>query len=354
MLALFPLLRLSSLALIRTLILTLLLLLTSVGIYPARASEWATILTYNRFGEDGDPYNTIRLDQFEAHLAEITRGGYTVMPLGEIIAALRNRQPLPDRTLAITIDDSHGSIWTEAWPRLKRAGLPFTIFLATETIDRGASGYMTWDQLRELRDAGVAFGNLTAAHPHLPVQTPNRIAREIEQANRRIMEELGIKPDLFAYPYGEWSREVRRAVIAAGFRAAFGQQSGIAYAAQDYFTLPRFPMSEAAGNLGRFRLAIEALPLKITELTPDEPMLSQNPPSIGFTVVEPFVDLNRLACFTSHLSGPVDIERLGERRIEIRLSQPFPPGRGRVNCTLPGPNGRWHWLGLQFYQPMDR
>ncbi len=45
------------------------------------------------------------------------------------------------------------------------------------------------------------------------------------------------------------------------------------------------------------------------------------------------------------------IERLGARRFEVRLAEPFPPGRARVNCTLPGPAGRWRWFGMQFVVP---
>lgn len=328
--------------------------LAAVAATGAGAADWATVLTYNRFGDDGDPYNTIRIEQFEAHLAEIARGGYTVLPAREIIEALRGRRSLPDKTLAITIDDTHASVWRDAWPRLKRAGFPFTVFVATETVDRGAPGYMTWQQLRELRDGGVDFGNMTASHPHLPLQPAARVATEIAAASNRIRDQLGQAPTLFAYPFGEWSGEVRAVVAAAGFAGAFGQQSGVAHTAQDFFVLPRFPMSEAVGSLGRFRIAVGALPLKVTEATPAEPVLAANPPLVGFTLMEHAGDIDRLACFASHVSGPLALQKLGEARVELRLPQPFPPGRGRINCTMPGPDGRWRWLGFQFYQPMER
>ena len=44
------------------------------------------------------------------------------------------------------------------------------------------------------------------------------------------------------------------------------------------------------------------------------------------------------------------MERL-EQRVELRMAGPLPPGRSRVNCTLPGPDGRWRWNGRQFYLP---
>ena len=41
----------------------------------------AVIVMYHRFGESALPSTNIRLDQFAAHLAELTSGGYNVMPL---------------------------------------------------------------------------------------------------------------------------------------------------------------------------------------------------------------------------------------------------------------------------------
>ncbi|MCW5752984.1 MAG: polysaccharide deacetylase family protein [Alphaproteobacteria bacterium] len=339
---------------LRPIVLTVLALAAAPIAQGARAADWASVITYNRFGGDGDGTSSIRLEQFEAHLAEIQRGGYHVMALADLVRALRARQDLPERTIAITIDDSHASIHAEAWPRLRKAGLPFTVFVATDIIDRAAPGYLTWAQLREMAGAGVEIGNLSASYPHLPYQEPARVRAEIAQASARIREETGAAPVLFAYPYGEWSREVRAEVAALGFLAAFGQHSGIVHSGEDWFALPRFAMSESLGSIGRFRLAATALPLRVSDLTPAHPMIESNPPAIGFTVHGPAEGIDRLACFASSQSAPARIERLGERRIEVRLAQPFPPGRTRVNCTMPGPEGRWHWLGLMFLQPTER
>ena len=38
-------------------------------------------------------------------------------------------------------------------------------------------------------------------------------------------------------------------------------------------------------------------------------------------------------------------------RIELRITEEFPPGRTRVNCTLPAGEGRWRWFGMQFFVP---
>ena len=186
----------------------------------------ATIFAYSRFGDDELPSSSIRVDQFEAHLRELTSGGYLVLPLSEIADALRTGKSLPDRAVGIAIDDAHISVYREAWPRLQAAGLPFTLFIASDTIDRARTTHMNWEQVRELAGAGVEIGNVTASFAHLMDQEPAYVVGQIERANERIQGELGRKPKLFAYPYGEYGNVLRDMVEASGFIAAFGLHSG--------------------------------------------------------------------------------------------------------------------------------
>lgn len=316
----------------------------------AAESASAVVLMYHRFGEEDLPSTSIRIDQFEAHLAELKSGGYRVLPLSRIVAALRDRKPLPDRTIAITIDDAYRSVYLEAWPRLRAAGLPFSLFVSTDVIQRGGD-YMSWDEIRELARGGVEIGNQTASHPHLPTLPLDRVRDEFRAANARIEAEIGQKPTLLAYPYGEYSAAIRDIAAAEGFLAAFGQHSGVAHSQMDRYQLPRFPLNENYGGLDRFRLVANALPLPVSELTPNDPVLTgRNPPAIGFTVLPGNGDPAQLDCFASR-QGRTHIERLPAGRIEIRLSAPLPAGRSRLNCTMPGPESRWRWFGLQFYVP---
>lgn len=321
---------------------------------PSMAADWASVMMYHRFGEDRYPSTNIRLEQFEAHLAEFSSDTYTVLPLPEIVESMKTGANLPDRTVAITIDDAYISTYTEAWPRLKAAGLPFTLFVATNAVDESSTDYMSWEQIRELVADGVTIGSQTATHPHMPNLSSERNRQEIHRSNARFEAELGKAPDLFAYPYGEYSAAVRTIVIDAGFAAAFGQQSGVAYHGGDRFALPRFAMNENYGDIDRLRLAANAMPLRVTDVTPADNMLRKhNPPAFGFTVAEALSRLNLLACFASNQSTPARMERLGERRFEVRLDAPFPPGRGRINCTMPAPGKRWRWFGTQFYIPKN-
>ena len=169
----------------------------------------AVILIYHRFGEERYPTTNIRLEQFEAHIAELKSGGYNFLPLSQIVNAIRNSQPLPDRTVAITVDDAYESAFLEAWPRLKAAGIPMTLFVATDPVDAGSRTYMSWDQIRALRADGVEIAHHGASHHHMVEAGLAASLADIERASLRFQDELGFVPDIFAYPFGEYSMEIR-------------------------------------------------------------------------------------------------------------------------------------------------
>lgn len=341
--------------LIRDGILALSLAVTVGAPLPAHTAEpqsSAVVVMYHRFGESVHPSTNIRLDQFEAHLAELAKPQYTVLPIPEIVARLRARQPLPDRTVGISIDDAFLSVYAEAFPRLKKAGFPFTLFVATEPVDRRIGGYMNWDQIRELKKAGATIGSQTHTHLHMASSSPAQNNADLQKSNERFRAELGEAPTIIAYPYGEFSLAVGVAAKQAGLAIGFGQHSGVLHPDADMTYLPRFAMNENFGGDSRFRLAVNALPLNVSDISPLDPLLKRdnNPPILGFTVNGPAAKrLSRLACYASG-QGKARLERLGSR-VEVRLENSFPGGRARINCTMPTRDGRWHWYGLQFYVP---
>jgi len=316
----------------------------------AEGGPSAVVFAYNRFGEDQTPSSSIRVDQFEAHLEELRNGDYAVLPLPLVLEAVRNQAPLPDRTVVITIDDATRSFHRHAWPRLKAAGLPFTLFVAVDAVGR-TDTHMTWDELREMASSGgVTIGALGTTTASLVLKPPADPRGELRRARDRLQAELKQRPTLFAYPGGDYSAALRTLVAEQGFAAGFGQQSGVVQPDSDFRALPRFVMIESFGSIERFRLAANALPLPVSDVTPDDPVLTVNPPPLGFTVDEEVGDLSRLACFASG-QGRAQVEHIAEDRVEVRIADPFPPGRSRVNCTLPAPEGRWRWFGVQFLVP---
>lgn len=314
----------------------------------AVARDSAVIVMYNGFGDGSAAWTP--LDLFDSHIAHLRDNDYTVLPLSQVVGALRAGAELPDRAVAITLDSGHISIFRDAWPRLKAAGFPFTLFVATDAIDAGGANRMSWDQIRELASAGVAVGSHGAAYKHLADRDIDSFTTGIDRANRRFVDELGATPELFAYPYGEYDLARRDIVARRGFVAALGQQSGAVHGGADFHALPRFLLAGRFADLKRFGLVADTLPLPVTELVPKDPVLTTNPPLLGFTVAPEIGATHGLSCYASPF-GQLNVERLGPNRVEVRFPEALAPGRTRVNCTMAGPEGRFRWLGLQFLVP---
>ena len=306
----------------------------------------ASIIMYHRFNEQRYPSTNTTLEQLDEHIAYLQEGGFNVMSLPDIIYRFQSGQLVPDKTVAITIDDAYLSVFEHGWPRFQKAGFPFTLFIATDPIDRNLRGYMDWDQIRELQANGITIGSQTKSHPHMHRISIEQVAEELSFSNDRFLEELGLRPELFAYPYGEYSLDVIEEVKKAGFIAAFGQNSGIMHSDDLTFELPRFAFNETYGDLKRLALAANGLPLVVTDITPKNMVIENNPPYYGFTLSAEMEPKKQLRCFSSKY-GKLDVSLIGYRA-EIRLPGPLDGPRFRINCTMPGEDGRWRWFGRQF------
>ncbi|OEJ64327.1 polysaccharide deacetylase family protein [Magnetovibrio blakemorei] len=340
-----------------------LLILFEMFAQPAWAEELtpddgASVVMYHRFGEDEYPSTNTLLSQLDEHIAELTNGEYTILPLSEMISRLKSQEGFPFQSVGVSIDDAYLSVYTEAWPRFKKAGIPFTVFVATDPVDRGFSHYMSWAQIREMAaDPLVTIGSQTATHLHMIDSTTEQNVADLVLSNQRFQAELGFVPNLIAYPYGEFSTPVIEVVKKAGFIAGFGQQSGAfgtnTNISDELYRLPRFALNETYGDLSRLKTAASALPLPVQDVSPLDTLVDPdaNPPYIGFTIPDEFPRSDQLACF-SNTEGKLAIERLGPR-IEVRMTQKLPQGRTRLNCTQPasgpGNDGRWRWFGRLLY-----
>ncbi len=306
-----------------------------------------TVLMYHRFGEQTYPSTNIKINQFLEHIKELNKKKYNVIDLNLAVKGIMGQKKIPDRSVAITIDDAYLSVYEKAWPILKKNNFKFALFVSTDVIDQKLSNYMNWDQIRELKKNGVIIGSQTKTHPHMHRLSENEIYHEINYSNKRFVKELGFKPMLFAYPYGEYNLNTIEVVKETGFIAAFGQHSGVAHSTAGLFQLPRFAMNENYGDLNRLKLSINALPMIVQDVSPINPFITNNPPLFGFTLSQSKKQNKIVRCFASN-NIKTTTTRIGKHRIEVRLEKPFPKERGRINCTMEAVDQRWRWFGKQF------
>lgn len=317
----------------------------------------AVIFMYQRIGEEQTAQGNISLEQFQEHITELTRGGYSVLPVPKIIEAMKDGTGLPPKTVGITFDGAYQATLANVVPLLTDTQLPFTIFFASDMAEGSNPAHMNWDQLKKLgKNKLVNFGILPAAYEHMVSQTSEQNAALINRAVSRYREMMGKPPTLFSYPYGEYNATLEKQLKSYNFNASFGQQSGVIYAGSNFMALPRFTMTDDYGDLDRFILTANAQPLPVNDIVPEDTMLVKNPPLIGFTVTPEISQLGKLACFGSNL-GKLPLTRIGNNRVEIRYNKPFTDRRIRINCTLPnnivtpGEPLRWRWFGMLLISP---
>lgn len=172
---------------------------------------------------------------FREQMSYLAEHKYSVISLAALIDALEGRTPLRDHAVVITFDDGWETQYEHAFPVLKQFGFTATFFIITKPIGH-SSLYLTWDQIREMRDAGMTIGSHTRTHPTLTspdVSLPDEIANSRQDLERN----LGTAPDYFAYPYGTWDAQVVAAVRAAGYKGARMSPRGPWNTPADLFTL---------------------------------------------------------------------------------------------------------------------
>jgi peptidoglycan/xylan/chitin deacetylase (PgdA/CDA1 family) len=160
-------------------------------------------------------------DALESHMRWLRRT-CEVVPLYEILEHARRRQG-HRATVSVTFDDGFADNYTNAMPILLRYEIPATFFVATGLIDRDPSvlelaskwggwpeegATLTWEQIREMRRAGMEFG--AHGHRHVPLGPLNAEDAHADlSTSKRILEDRLEEPIAsVAFPYGRPRRHV--------------------------------------------------------------------------------------------------------------------------------------------------
>lgn len=167
------------------------------------------ILTYHSIDPSGSPVS-VHPAAFARHVAFLASGAVRVVPLTEI-----GRVPVGETALAVTFDDAFQNFATDAWPLLRDAGVPATVFAVTGRMgsDNAWGGVdepgiprlplMDWDALGRTAEEGAEVGAHSRSHPRFTGLGRERLAEEVEGSFDDLRERLGVVPRSFCYPYGD-------------------------------------------------------------------------------------------------------------------------------------------------------
>jgi len=183
------------------------------------------------------------------HGAAVVTGG-TPVPHPK----LETRNPKPP--VVLTFDDGFRDFRIAAWPVLEELNYPATVFVITGLVDQARLSFlgrelMTWEEIRELRQAGVTFGSHTATHSKLVELPPERVETELRESKLRLEDQLGEPISAFCFPYAypqanlAFTSGLRETLRLCGYRSCLTTKIGRAHPGDDPFSLNRLPVNAA-------------------------------------------------------------------------------------------------------------
>jgi peptidoglycan/xylan/chitin deacetylase (PgdA/CDA1 family) len=172
-------------------------------------------------------------DLFDAHLGWLERH-CQVLPLEELMSGpSRGGGPY----VAITFDDGYADNHTHVLPLLQRRGMTASFFVAVGFLERDdeVMAHLTevwrrprdelrplsWEQVADLRAAGMSVGSHTWSHRNLAQLPVDAVEADLRRSRRLLQERLGAPVRAIAYPWGKLRRHVNDDTFAAARRAGF-------------------------------------------------------------------------------------------------------------------------------------
>src|SRR5215831_12625869 len=98
-------------------------------------------------------------------------------------------EPIPDKLVVLTFDDSVASQYKVVLPLLKKYGFGATFFITEGfSFPTNKTDYMTWEQIAELHREGFEIGNHTRDHAGVNQLSPGALRQQLEAINQRCAE----------------------------------------------------------------------------------------------------------------------------------------------------------------------
>ena len=220
------------------------------------------VLMYHRFGSsEGDPELWVTMEQFASQLRWLRHHSFRTLSLDEAYGTLAAGR-VPERTVLLTIDDGFAGDLESAAGLLEREGARAAVFAPAGLLGQevnlshpagdgtkvSAGTIVEPGGLRDWLARGFDVGCHSCHHLDLTSCDAETLNREVSRSREELTHQLDHPIHDFCYPFAHHNEAVRRAVEAAGYRAAYAGEPP----RSDLFAIPRmmvFPRDDEA----RFR-----------------------------------------------------------------------------------------------------
>lgn len=209
------------------------------------------IFCYHDISQNPTNHYAVDVKDFAMQMEFLIKN-YKIISIDHLVSLLNGRQPIPNNTVAISIDDGFQDFFFYGFPVLKKFAIPATVFLPTGYIDNSSSllikpilpqtKFFAWEQIREMSQSGIDFGSHSVSHNSLTKLTPREIQYELVCSKERLESEIGKTINGFAYPYGTFrdiNQKIGELIAEIGFSWAVTSISGINKPGLNRFALRR-------------------------------------------------------------------------------------------------------------------
>ncbi|MBL7158435.1 MAG: polysaccharide deacetylase family protein [Candidatus Omnitrophica bacterium] len=212
------------------------------------------ILMYHSVGDPptatldgyGDKLN-VTPEVFEKQMRFLKEHNYNVIPLNKMVERIREKERIPHKTVTITFDDGLKNNFTNAYPVLKKYGLPATFFVAVDFI--GKKNFLTWEDIREMQENGISIGSHTMSHRWLTSLDKKELKKELVESKAVIERVTGKKVYTLSYPLGRYNEETKKAAKEAGYIGAVATNPGPTKPKDDIYALKRVRISMSSASM---------------------------------------------------------------------------------------------------------
>ena len=217
------------------------------------------VLNYHKIANEHKSLS-VTLDDFEQHMKWLQEYGYTCITPGQLYDFVANGAELPEKPVLITFDDGYKDNYTNAFPIMKKYGMKGTIFVVTGFLGV-YDNYLTWDQAKELLDAGFNIESHTYSHKSMTEASDEDISNELVKSRQTIKEKLGIDSDFMAYPTGTYNLHIAELVKEAGYKGAFTIKYDNVSRDSNVYALERVPVFHTSETNKDFLERLHYIPL---------------------------------------------------------------------------------------------
>ena len=204
------------------------------------------VLMYHYFydksmGETGKNGNWLEISKFEEQLKYLNENNYYFPTWDEVSDFVDGKVDLPKKSVVLTMDDGHESLYTLAIPLLDKYQIPATAFIITKNFDS--------QNLEKYKKSTIQFESHTndmhhggGTYGHGGIFPALSIEKSVDDLKTSI-EKLGGNARVLAYPYGDCTDKTKEAVQKAGMMLAFTTVNKKVKPGMNKYELPRVRIS---------------------------------------------------------------------------------------------------------------